>query len=198
MSGDSRRARTHVHGRDVASSARVAVVGEALAHRYWPGENPIGKRFNGGGTSPYREVIGVAETCAMSTSGPIPSRTSTPRCQRRARQTCSLRSHRGQPSAPDGRRTRQCPCIDSRSRPRHIAWRTISLSGSGRRRWAPCCPAHSAPCLLLASAGIYAVAANAVTQRTREIAIRLRWVRAMRAFWRCCCATGCGWSPSVS
>jgi macrolide transport system ATP-binding/permease protein len=46
---------------DLAQEARVAVVSESLARRYWPGEDPIGRRFHGGETSPYREVIGIAK-----------------------------------------------------------------------------------------------------------------------------------------
>jgi predicted permease len=46
---------------DTALSPRVAVINEALANRYWPGKDPLGKRFrlNGGG-GPWVEVVGVA------------------------------------------------------------------------------------------------------------------------------------------
>ena len=58
-------------GRDVEGAARVVIVSETMARRYWPGENPIGKRitFNSGiprdeqqvvGGPGSREVIGVA------------------------------------------------------------------------------------------------------------------------------------------
>jgi macrolide transport system ATP-binding/permease protein len=53
-----------VRGRDFAatdreSSAPVAIVNEAFVRRFWPGEDPIGKRF-GTGRGEMREVIGVA------------------------------------------------------------------------------------------------------------------------------------------
>lgn len=43
---------------DDASTARVAIVNEAFAHRFWPGQDPIGRRFRTGGT--WRTVIGLA------------------------------------------------------------------------------------------------------------------------------------------
>jgi predicted permease len=46
--------------RDREGSAPVAIVNESFARRFWPGENPIGRRFSSrrGGA---REVIGVAK-----------------------------------------------------------------------------------------------------------------------------------------
>jgi len=41
----------------------VAIVNEAFACRFWPGENPIGKRFNFTGVSDGKwiEIVGVAQ-----------------------------------------------------------------------------------------------------------------------------------------
>jgi predicted permease len=46
-----------------ASKPRVAVINEALAKQYFPGEDPIGKRFGDGDLTPnsLREIIGVVE-----------------------------------------------------------------------------------------------------------------------------------------
>ena len=47
--------------RDDAAGARVAIVSEAMAKRFWPDENPVGKIFRAGNRSPApREVVGVA------------------------------------------------------------------------------------------------------------------------------------------
>jgi macrolide transport system ATP-binding/permease protein len=43
---------------DTPTSPRVAVVSEALARRYWPGESAIGKRFQSGGADV--DIVGVS------------------------------------------------------------------------------------------------------------------------------------------
>jgi predicted permease len=45
---------------DIGSGARVAVVSESLAKQFWPGEEALGKRFRMGRKSPLYEVTGVA------------------------------------------------------------------------------------------------------------------------------------------
>ncbi len=52
---------------DRDASRAVAIVNEALATRYWPNENPIGKRLHfWGPDSPLAEVIGVAANSKYS------------------------------------------------------------------------------------------------------------------------------------
>jgi predicted permease len=48
--------------RDTGQTSLVAIVNEALARRYFPGQNPIGKRVRQGGpdrTFPWMEIVGV-------------------------------------------------------------------------------------------------------------------------------------------
>ena len=48
--------------RDRPDAPRVVMVSEAFARRFWPGENPIGKRIKDGpanSTQPWMEVVGV-------------------------------------------------------------------------------------------------------------------------------------------
>ena len=48
--------------RDLPGAPRVVMVSEAFARRFWPGENPIGKRIKYGpanSTQPWMEVVGV-------------------------------------------------------------------------------------------------------------------------------------------
>jgi len=49
---------------DNATAPKVAVVNEALAAKYWPSQNPIGKCFREGDAQqgPWVEVVGVAKT----------------------------------------------------------------------------------------------------------------------------------------
>jgi predicted permease len=45
---------------DTAQSQRVVVIDKVLADRYWPGQDPLGKRIDRGGDAPnFRVVIGV-------------------------------------------------------------------------------------------------------------------------------------------
>jgi putative ABC transport system permease protein len=46
---------------DVENSEKVAVVSQSVAHRYWPGQDPIGKRLRFlSDSEPWRTVVGVA------------------------------------------------------------------------------------------------------------------------------------------
>jgi predicted permease len=55
---------------DTAKSPKVAVVNEAFARRFFPGENPIGKRF-GGSAADRREfeIVGVSKDARYWTQG---------------------------------------------------------------------------------------------------------------------------------
>jgi len=47
---------------DTATSPRVAVVNQHLAEKYWPNQNPVGKRFRlGGPQGDWVEVVGLAK-----------------------------------------------------------------------------------------------------------------------------------------
>jgi predicted permease len=47
---------------DDESAVRVAIVNETLARRFWPGQDPIGKRFSlGSSEAPLLSIVGVAE-----------------------------------------------------------------------------------------------------------------------------------------
>lgn len=47
---------------DNASAPYVAVINQAMAHRFWPGEDPIGKRFKVDSESnPWTQVVGVVQ-----------------------------------------------------------------------------------------------------------------------------------------
>jgi predicted permease len=58
---------------DRPGTTRVAVVNETFARRYWPGQDPIGRRLSTSGPEgPFLEVVGVARDAKYGTLGEDP------------------------------------------------------------------------------------------------------------------------------
>ncbi|HET7697691.1 MAG TPA: ABC transporter permease [Vicinamibacterales bacterium] len=59
---------------DTPSSARVAIVNDAFVRRYWPGEEPLGRRFRTrAADGPEFEVVGVVADYKVETVGEKPT-----------------------------------------------------------------------------------------------------------------------------
>jgi putative ABC transport system permease protein len=164
---------------DDAHAAPVAIVDETLARSYWPGESAIGKRVKTGGrqsTSPWRTIVGVVGHVRYRTLE-APSRTELywPAFQRPWPGLTFVVRTPMDPSALRSLVEREISAIDPDEPVYAVRTMTEVMAGSVARRQlaVTLLTVFATITLLLAIVGVYGLTSYAVTERTRELGIRL-------------------------
>jgi putative ABC transport system permease protein len=164
---------------DTRSSAPVAVVSESMAEHNWPGQDAIGKHIrlgNKNGHEPLRQIVGVVGDVRPSAFDAHPDPTTyVPFTQVPSTSTAIVVRTANDPrdyAAPIAEQLRQIdrdtPGYDVRT-----LEQVVSDNASGVESSAEMMFIFGVIALTLASAGIFALMAYSVAQRTHEIGVRI-------------------------